>query len=220
MTGGELNLPGLDTQLGLSFTSTRPDNICIISSGWLDKAKPRGGRRGIRWGWRCSMCIHSESRPRRARGIARSISRSHPPPAGTCRKGVLRTGAVRIFFGTLQVTIVCCLKSMKLGRPSQYQLKKHKQTNICGPWANCLDHEITELFYSGKNWFSLVSAPWELFDLGPRTRGAHGHLGILLSSSCASSISVTGCKAPKCILVARKTGTVAYTSLIVPFTGY
>lgn len=116
--------------MGLSFTSTRPDNICIISSGWLDKAKPRGGRRGIRWGWRCSMCLHSESRPRRARGIARSISRSHPPPAGTCRKGVLRTGAVRIFFGTLQVTIVCCLKSMKLGRPSQYQLKKHKQTFV------------------------------------------------------------------------------------------
>ena len=44
LTGGELNLPGLDTQLGLSFTSTRPDNICVISSGWLDKAKPPRGR--------------------------------------------------------------------------------------------------------------------------------------------------------------------------------
>ena len=47
LTGGELNLPGLDTQLGLSFTSTRPDNICIMSTCWLDKAKPPappGGR--------------------------------------------------------------------------------------------------------------------------------------------------------------------------------
>ena len=65
----------------------------------------------------------------------------------------------------------------------------------------------------------MVSAPWELFDFGPRTRGAHGHLGILLISSCASiSISVIGCKVPKCILRSGKTGTMVYISLIVPFT--
>ena len=59
LTGGELNLPGLDTQLGLSFTSTRPDNICIISSCWLDKAKPpqrqTGGIHGG-GGGRAALC--------------------------------------------------------------------------------------------------------------------------------------------------------------------
>ena len=57
-----------------------------------------------------------------------------PPPTGTCGKGILRTGPIRIFFTTLQVTILCCLESMKLGRPSQYQLKKKekkKKKNMC-----------------------------------------------------------------------------------------
>ena len=226
LTGGELNLPGLDTQLGLSFTSTRPDNICIMSTCWLDKAKPppphqrqtggiHGGGGGEGQGG--SMCIHQESHPV-AGGISCSTSRSHPPPEGTCRKGILRTGAIRIFFGTIQVTIVCCLESMKLGRSNQYQFKKKERTkHVYGPWANCLHHKITELFYSWKNWSSLVSAPWQLFDHGPRTQGAHSHLGILISS-CAVSISIIGYKVPKCILRSGKTSMVVYISLIVPFT--
>ena len=111
------------------------------------------------------------------------------------------------------------------GQAKSISIKKKKKQNktkhVYGPWANCLHHKITEQLYSWKNWSSLVSAPWELFDLGPRTQGAHGHLGILLTSSCASiSISVIGCKVPKCILRSGKTGTMVYISLIVPFTWY
>lgn len=152
MTGGELNLPGLDTQLGLSFTSTRPDNICIISSGWLDKAKPRGGRLEAYTGAGAALCASIQRVVRGGRRASHAPSPGVTPrPAGTCRKGILRTGAVRIFFGTLQVTIVCCLESMKLGRPSQYQLKK--KFVVLGPtvWITKL-HSCFTVERTGSVW--------------------------------------------------------------------